>query len=314
MALVFPPSPSVGDTYTDDNSVVWQYNGTVWNVVTGTVKKVFNGVKLTLSTTFTLSSVSTPINWDVEEFDTGQYYSVGQPTRITIQQTGYYSVNVVLFADTTGGGYDLSVKVNGTTTLTTGIINPNQSAEYYETVPLNAGDYIEVYASEAENTGGLTTDSFFEVIQLGLGVGTGVNPSAAFSGVRATLSSAFNTTSTPTGIAWTGTEFDTNANALALTYWSAGTPSRLTVKSTGYYSVQCFIQLGSTGTGYAITLRKNGTTTLATNTGLSPNDQVWIEETYYLTTNDYIEILASDTGASGTITTDSHIELIRQGF
>jgi len=314
MALVFPPTPSVGDTYTDDNSAVWQYDGIVWNVITGTVKKLFNGVKLTLGNTFALTDTATAITWDTEVFDTGQYFNVAQPTRITIPQTGYYSVNVVAFADTSGAGYNIDLKLNGSSIITTGIFNPNQAAQYYETVPLNAGDYLELFVSDNENTGGITNSSYFEVIQLGLGVGTGVNAAAAFSGVRAVLSSAFNLTSTPTAIAWTGTEFDTNANALALTYWSAGTPSRLTVKSSGYFSVQVYIQLGITGQNYTITLRKNGATTLATNTGLSPNDQVWIEETYQLADDDYIEILASDVGSSGTVTTDSHIELIRQGF
>jgi len=314
MALIFPPTPSLGDTYTDDNSVVWQYNGTVWNVITGTVKKLFNGVKLKIASTFTLTDTSTAISWDTEVFDTGQYFNIAQPTRITIPQTGYYLVNTVAFADSSGAGYDIDLKLNGSSVITTGIFNPNQSAEYYETLLLNEGDYLELFASDNESTGGITNSSFFEVIQLGLGVGTGVNPSAAFSGVRTSLNPAFNVTSTPTAIAWTSTEFDTNANALALTYWSAGAPSRLTVKSNGYFSVQAYIQLGSAGQNYTITLRKNGTTTLATNTGLSPSDQLWIEETYQLVADDYIEILASESGGSGTITTDAHLELIRQGF
>lgn len=314
MALIFPPTPSIGDTYTDDNSVVWQYDGTVWNIITGTVKKVFNGVKLGLSAPFALTNTSTAISWNVESFDTGQYYNVGQPTRITIGQTGYYSVNVVVFAGSNGAGYNIVLKINGTTVITTGTINPNQSAEYYETYPLNAGDYLEIFADETGSIGEITTDSFFEVIQSGLGVGAGVNASAAFSGVRVIRATSFNTTSTPTAVAWSGTEFDTNANAQALTYWSAGTPSRITVKSSGYFSIQSYIKLGSTGQNYTITLRKNGTTALATSTGLNPNDRLWIEETYQLAANDYIEILASDAGSAGSLTSDSHVELIRQGF
>lgn len=314
MPLTFPPSPTVGQTYTDSNSVVWQYNGTVWNIITGTTKKIFNGVKLKFNTNYNLTAINSAVNWDAESFDTGSYWNVSTPYRIVISQTGYYSVNLVLFASTTGAAYNMSLKKNGTTTLISGTMNTNQSAEYYETILFNAGDYLEVYADETNATGAFTTSSYFEIQQMGLGVGVGVNSSAAFSGVRVLLGTAFNTTSTPAALTWTGTEFDTNANAEALTYWSAGTPSRVTVKSTGYFSIQIYIQLGATGSNYTITLKKNGTTTLTTSTGLNPNDDAWIEETYYLTANDYVEIFVSDANSTGTISTTTHMEVIRQGF
>ncbi len=314
MPLIFPPSPTTGDTYTDDNSAVWQFDGVKWNVVTGTLKKVFNGVKVIFSTSYNLTTTNTAVNWDSESYDTGEYWSLATPSRVYINQTGYYTVNLVLFANTTGAAYNMSLKKNGSTILISGTMNPNQSAEYYETLPLNAGDYLEVYADETAATGSFTTSSYLEVQQAGLGVGTGVSPSAAFSGVRVELGSAFNTTSTPTAIAWTSTEFDTNANALALTYWSAGTPTRVTAKSNGYFSVQVYIQLGATGANYTITLKKNGTTNLLTNSGLNPNDDAWVEETYYLLENDYIEIFVSDTASTGSIATTTHMEVIRQGF
>lgn len=314
MPLTFPPSPTNGQTYTDDNSAVWQFDGVKWNVVTGTVKKIFNGVKLLFTTDYNLTSTNAAVSWDSEEYDTGQYWVVGSPSRVTIPQTGYYSVNLLLFASTTGAGYNVTLKKNGSINITTGTFNPNQATEYYETLQLNAGDYLEVYAYENANNGALTTSSYLEVQQMGLGVGTGVSPSAAFSGVRTLLATAFNTTATPTALAWTSTEFDTNANALALTYWTVSDPSKVTIKSNGYYSIQIYIQLGSTGSNYTITLKKNGTTTLSTSTGLSPNDDAWIEETYYLLTNDYIQILVSDAGATGSIANTTHMEVIRQGF
>lgn len=314
MPLIFPPSPSEGQTYTDSNSAVWQFDGVKWNVVTGTVKKLFNGVKILFTTNYNLTTTSTLVNWDASSYDTAGYWNVAIPSRITIPATGYYTFNLLLFAGTSGSGYELVVKKNGTTVITNGTINPNQTAEYYETLVLNAGDYLELYANDFSGTGQLTTSSFVELQQAGLGVGVGVNPSAAFSGVRTLLGSAFNTTSTPTAIEWTSTEFDTNANALALTYWSLSTPSRVTVKSNGYYSIQIYIQLGTTGSNYTITLMKNGTTVLTSSTGLNSNDDAWVEETYYLTTDDYIEIYASDATSTGSVSSTTHMEVIRQGF
>lgn len=313
MPLVFPPSPSIGDTYTDDNGVVWQFDGVKWNVVTGTLKKVFNGVRVSFTSTYSLSSTEAAVSWDSEDFDTGQYWSIGTPARLTISQTGYYNINATFFASTAGAGYSVKVKLNGTTDLINGTLNANQSAGYNQTIQLNAGDYLEVYASEALNVGGFTTDTYVELVQMGLGVGTGVNSMAAFSGVKTYLTSAFSTNNTATGIAWTGTTYDVNANALALTYWSAGLPTRITVKTNGFYQVTSYVKNGSTGSNYTLTLRKNGVTTIATVTDRNPNDQSLINEVYSLNANDYLEILVSS-ATNGTVTTDTYFELIRLGF
>lgn len=314
MPLNFPSSPTVGQTYTDDNSVVWQFDGTVWNVITGTTKKIFNGAKVSFTSNYNLSSTSSAVSWDQEDFDTGGYWVSSNAARITISQTGYYSVNLLLFAGPTGAGFNISFKKNGSTVVTSGTLNANQSAEYYETLQLNAGDYLELFADETSSQGYLTTSSFIEIQQSGLGVGTGVNSYAAFSGVRVKLSSAFNTTVTPTAVSWSSTEFDTNANAEALTYWSAGDPTKILIRNTAYYSIQAYIKNGATGSNYTLTLKKNGTTNLSSNSGLNPNDQSWIEETFYLTTNDYIQLFVSDTAGTGSVTAETHIEVIRQGY
>lgn len=314
MALVFPPSPTNGQTYTDDNSVVWQFDSVKWNVVTGATKKMFNGAKVIFNTDYNLTSTSTAVNWDAESYDTTGYWNVSTANKIVIPQTGYYSINLVLFASTTGSGYNITLKKNGSVTLTTGTMNTNQAAEYYETMSLNSGDYLEVFASETNAVGALTTSSYLEVQQVGLGVGTGVNSYAAFSGVRTIRSTAFNTTSTPTALAWSSTEFDTNANAQALLYWDNSFPTKINIRVNGYYSVQMYVQLGSAGSNYTITLKKNGTTNLISSTGLSPNDDAWIEETYYLAANDYIELFVSDANATGSIANTTHMEVIRQGY
>lgn len=313
MALNFPSSPTNGQIYTDDNSVVWQYDGVKWNVVTGSTKKIFNGVKVLLSSNYSLTTTSTAISWDAEEFDTGTYWNSGAANRVTILQPGYYNINLVLFAASSGSGYTVDVKLNGSSTITSTVFNANQATEYDEVLQLNAGDYIEVYASDTDGSGALTDSSYMEVTQMGLGVGSGVSSYSAFSGVRTTITTNFNTTSTPTALAWDGTDFNVNANAQALTYWTLSDPAKITVKVNGYYQLNLFIESDSSPGTYTITLRKNGTTTIASST-MGANDQAQFNQIYYLTANDYVEVLVSNSDSTGSIVNESHFEVIRLGY
>lgn len=314
MPLNFPSSPTNGQIYTDDNSAVWQFDGVAWNVITGTTKRLFNGVQVGISSSFYLTSTSTGISWDIENFDTGNYWSVSQPTRITVGSTGYYNLTCTFFTPNVGAGYEFVIKKNSTTTVTSTNINANQSAVYDETNFFSAGDYIEILASETTNTGYLSVDTVVQLTLLGLALGTGINSNSAFSGARTELTSAFNTTSTLTPLDWDVTVFDTNANALALQYWSALTPSRLTVLNNGFYQVSGVIETQSgLGGQFTVSLRKNGSTTITTAT-INSNDSVNIDRIYQLSANDYLEILVSDTLASGQITTESFLEIQRLGL
>ena len=315
MPLNFPTSPSDGDIYTDDNSVVWQYSSTktVWNVVTGTTLKVFSGTKLGVTANVAVTTTSTAVSWDVESYDQGGYFSSGNATRITAPGSGFYLVTTTLFAGSQGSGYSVAVKKNGTTNLATSIFNANQTATYEEVIELAKDDYIEVYISEIDGTGTLLTSSFIEVTQMGLTVGTGISSYSAFSGAKAYLTAPFSTSSTPTATAWNATEYDTNANALGLTYWSIGTPARLTVQVSGYYNVDIFLRTGTAGGTYTVTLKKNGSTDLVSST-MAANESASYEQTYYLTANDYLELFASDTDSTGSLTTATHFEIIRMGY
>lgn len=313
MPLIFPPSPTNGQTYTDDNSVVWQFNGTVWNVVTGTVKKLFNGVQVELSDNYFLTDTATAVNWDQTTYNTNNYWSVAQASRIVMPSTGYYTVNAVLVAPNVGAGYVFTIKKNGTTNITDVVLNANQTGDYNETNFFTAGDYIEIYASETTSTGYISTESYLAVTLLGLAVGAGISPANAFSGARVILTTAYNTTSTPTAMDWDATDFDVNANALALTYWNSLVPARLTVLTSGFYQIATFMQTeAGVGGSYTITLKKNGTN-LSTAT-VGSNDVLTLDQIYQLAANDYIEMFVSDTLSSGQITTDSYLEIQRLGI
>lgn len=312
MPLIFPPSPSVGATYTDDNSVVWQFDGVKWGVVTGTTKRLFNGVKTGLSMNYSLSNTLSPISWDVEYIDTNNYFSLLDPTKIYIPATGYYNVNINVFAETSGAGYNVEIRQNGVTTLSTGILNPNQAAALYQTVYFDQGDYVQFLASDSIAAGSLRDDTYLEIILVGYAIGTGITSYSAFSGVKTALNINYSTGSTPSAIIWTGTSFDTNANALAETYWNAGTPTRLTIKNTGYYEISSYLETDTSGGTYTVTLRKNGNITISQAT-MQANETAALDQIYQLTQDDYIEIYVSDTLGSGAMTDESYLQIIRMG-
>lgn len=313
MPLSFPISPTVGTIYTDDNSVVWQYDGVKWNIVTGSTKKLFNGVKVAITTFFSLTTTETAIAWQSEDYDTTDYFNIVTPTRITIPATGYYTIHAVLFTNTVGAGYLVTIKVNGVTVLGQSQLNANQSAEFEQTRLFNQNDYIEIYANDSTSTGSFINGTYFEVILAGLSFGTGASSYQAFSGVKTILTSNYSTNTTPSTLDWDTTEFDTNANALALTYWNYLVPGRVTIKTPGYYQLNTYVKVNETGGIYTVTILKNGVTTITT-TLLQPNETARLEQVYQLTTDDYLEIYVSDDLGSGSISTDSYLEIIRMGF
>lgn len=317
MALNFPDSPTNGTTYTDSNSVLWQYDGVKWDVITGTTNRLFSGAKVALNTAAALTSTATALDWDVETFDVGSYFALTEASRITIPDTGFYRINSVLYTGTAGSGssYSVMIKVNNTITLSTATIAANQSASYDETVELQAGDYIQMFVSETNAVGTILTNSFLEVTRQGLTPGVGVTAATSFSGAKAEISTAVSTTSTATAITWASTEFDSNADALGNTYWTVASPTRLTVKQTGYFRVKILIATGTAGTAnsYTVALKKNTSTTVSSVT-LGPNDSASIDETYSLTADDYIEIFVSNSGSVGTILNTATFEITRLGI
>lgn len=316
MSLNFPSTPSVNDTYTDPNSVLWRYDGVKWNVVLGTAQKTFNGVKVTLTTNTALTSTSTAVDWDVESFDVGDYYTSTSASRVTIPANGYYRINGNFYTgpNGTGSSYSIILKKNGSTNISSSSVAANQTAVYDEVVLLDAGDYIEIFSSETNNTGTLLTGTYLEVTLVGQTPGYGTTGADSFSGARAILSANVNMTSTPTAISWTSTSFNLNADATGATYWTVSDPSKLTVKMTGYYRIKTTLDTGSAGSegSYTVALKKNNSNTITSST-LGPNQNASIDETYNLTANDYIEIIVSNSGNLGTILPSSYLEIVRQG-
>lgn len=311
MPLNFPSAPSNGQTYTDDNAVVWEFDGVKWNVITGTANKAFSGAKIKLSTDYSLTATNTAISFDTELIDTDSYYFVSSPTRITINKNAFYRLNLSLYTGSSGASYTISIKKNGSTNLSTVVIAPNQYTNYDEIVELLSGDYIEVFVSESGATGTLLPTTFFEITRVGLLLGTSVPSSEAFSGVRGTLSADYSTTNTTTALTWSSTQFNQNANAAGNTYWTVSDASKFTISTAGFYRVKSVISVGSTD-NYSVNLKQNNVTTLST-TAIDPNGFAQIDEIYQFNQNDYLQLFVRDNNSTGSIKQQTYLEITRVG-
>lgn len=315
--LSFPSSPTNGQQYTDDNSVVWEYSSAkgVWNKVRSDAEKVFSGSKVKLSNILNLTDTLTAISFEVEEYDTGNYFTLSSPTRLTAAFTGFYRIAMLINTGTQGNGasYTFSIFKNGSA-LNTTTAGPNQSVEYDETVLLNAGDYIELKGSESANVGTILITSFLELQRLGFNVGSSFAKDSAFSGVRLELTTAENMTTTPTAVSWdNANDFNLNADINGNVYWSISSPTKVNIYTTGYYRARSVFYSSAQGSddSYKVDLRKDGTS--LTSASFGPNDQAELDETYRFLSGSYLEVSASNSGNVGTLTTDSYFELIRLG-
>lgn len=311
MALNFPSSPTNGTTYTDSNAIVWMFDGVKWNVERGTASRMYSGAKLTVSAAYALSSTSSAISFDTETIDTDYYWNVNQDTRITVNRNAFYRINLNVYTGSVGSSFTIELKKNGSTTLSSVTIAPNQYTNFDEIVELVNGDYLEVFASESSSTGELTTNTAIEITRLGLTIGTAVSSADAFSGVRGILTTAHNTTTTSAAVSWDSTTFNVNADAAGAVYWTAGADTKFTVAIAGYYRLKGLVTAGSSDT-VTVSIKKNNTTTL-TSTSLAANEYAEIDDIYQFSAADYIELFAGDTASTGSLTTSTYLELVRIG-
>lgn len=319
MPLTFPPSPTAGQTYTDDNQAVWRFDGVKWDIITTTAKNLFIGAKVILGSNFSLTTTPTAISGDTDAvipFDTGNFFRQATPTRIYVPENGFYRINILLTASNVGSGssYTVTLKRNGTQVYATNTFGANQNTFFDEVVQLNQNDYVEVYVNDSLGSGYIAEGSYIEINLIGYTVGTGLS-SKAFSGVRTNSSTPFSTTSTPTAISWSSTVYDQNADVLGSLYWDNLDPTKLSIKVTGYYRIKCFVETTNEGSlnSYTIDLKKNNSTSVGS-INMGASDFVVFNELIELTANDFIELFASNSNNLGGITPETYIELSRVGI
>lgn len=125
-----------------------------WEEMVAQNTGALSGAALRRTTDQSLSNFAwTAISWTTEDFDDGAYFDSGQPTRLTIAETGLYSAsfNMRFLLTSTSGDMSISINKNGIpggggTTglaacyLTPGIGTPAMSASWIG--KLTAGDYL----------------------------------------------------------------------------------------------------------------------------------------------------------------------------
>lgn len=199
--LSFPANPTLGQTYTDPNGKVWEYDSVKWNVATADSSKQFSGVRVTLASPVSLTSTDTAIVFDTEAYDTSVFFLTSTPNTVYIPRTGYYRINLQVSTGAQGAGnsYNITLSRNGIA-LFNDDMAPNQNGIYDDTFLLDAGDELQLVASEVESLGTLTTGTSLEIQLAGYSFGGAIQPGYEFSGVKLDLFADINTTSTATAI------------------------------------------------------------------------------------------------------------------
>lgn len=128
-----------------------------------------------------------------------------------------------------------------------------------------------------------------------------------FSGCKIGISSQVNLTATPTAINFNVEQYDTDS------YFTISAPTRITFTRDAFYRINLSAYTGTSGASNTITLKKNGSTILAS-TVIAPNQYTNYDQIVQLTAGDYIELFASDSAATGYLTTGTNIEMTRVGL
>lgn len=317
--LNFPSSPTVGQQHTDARGKVWEYDGVKWNIASIAGIKQFFGTKVSLSVDDVfLTNTLTAVSWDTEEIDTSEFFNIVTPDELIIPRTAYYRIHLASYTGQEGNGASYNITLNRNASV---LVNESmaafQSGMYDKTLLLEAGDVIKLFASETNNIGRLLIGTYLEIQLVGYTFGGSLIPGFEFSGVKAELQNTISVSSTPNAIEWTNPDiiFNTNANAAGNIYWDNIEPSRFTISTSGYYRLRAFILTGINGSSdsYTITIRKNEAVVVETIT-LGSSESVELDVTYYFTSNDFLQMLHSNTENLGTLEAgQTFFELTRLG-
>lgn len=128
-----------------------------------------------------------------------------------------------------------------------------------------------------------------------------------FSGCKISFSSNVNLTANSTALNFDSEQYDTDS------YFTVSAPTRITFNRDAFYRINLSVYTGTSGASHVITLKKNGSTTLA-NTVIAPNQYTNFDQIIQFTESDYIELYALDSAATGYLTTGTNIEMTRVGL
>jgi hypothetical protein len=139
----------------------------------------FSGLKVELQNDVSVSSTPSPITWTSSDIvynvnanaAGGVYWTVSNPSRFYISTSAYYRIKAFFLTDSNGStdSFTLLVRKNGSDTIETISLGPNESAELDETYYFMSGDYIEAIISNSENVGNIKAlDTSFSITRFGV--------------------------------------------------------------------------------------------------------------------------------------------------
>lgn len=135
----------------------------------------FSGLKANLDVAEALTASLAPISWDSTTFNTNAdingnvYWTIADPSKATISTTGYYRVKASFEAGSAGtdDSYTVDLRFNNTSSFSSSM-SPNGSLDIDDVFNLTSGSYIQFFGAESGGVGEITTDSYFELIRLGV--------------------------------------------------------------------------------------------------------------------------------------------------
>ncbi len=135
----------------------------------------FSGLKANLDIAEALTASLAPITWDSAIFNTNAdingnvYWLIGDSSKAVIYTTGYYRIKASFEAGSTGtdDSYIVDLRFNNTSSISASM-SPNGSLDIDDVFNFTSGSYIQFFAAESGGVGEITTDSYFELIRLGV--------------------------------------------------------------------------------------------------------------------------------------------------
>lgn len=135
----------------------------------------FSGLELTLTSDEALTSTPTAVTWDYATFNTNAdingnvYWNISDSSKAYIYTTGYYNIKAFFQAGSQGNdeSYTIDLRINGSSS-SSASLGPNDTVNFDDIYNFTSGSYIQFFASESGSVGEITTDSYFELIRLGV--------------------------------------------------------------------------------------------------------------------------------------------------
>ena len=159
----FPIASGVGKTYLEVHEIQ--------PVVQNRLSRVYRSSNQTISNT-----TDTAVSFNTEQYDTDDFWTSGQATRITIPVDGYYHITSMIAWEQNNTGYRRHwLRLNGSTAIAESRVEPSDlsdSGSLVETAYyFNVGDYVEVYVwhnkGSSSNVLGSISRLYISTVQIG---------------------------------------------------------------------------------------------------------------------------------------------------